>query len=511
VKNASSYLPNFLQQIENLDYPKDKIRLLFVYGESQDNTLEILKNCKLNREVYAEQNIWRGEGGPELLADAWNDMCSICTEDYFVHASADLKYIPPDILQRLIAHDKDIVAPFTYIENTNKFFDTYVFRIRGQRFPENIKLEGLTEVDSVGTFMVIKKKVIEQVKWENPHPPLQFCHNARKKGFKVYVDPSIAVIHPLPTMVWNPRFVTDAKRKVEDVALYVQKGLFTYDNLRHMRIYINGKDLVHRASFLGTEKEEPIDVIMLSYNNLELTRQAIESLYAHTNYPFRLIVVDNASDDGTQEYLKSLKYPNLTLVLEQERDSGYCEGMNKGLKEVKSEIYGVVQNDMIFFEDNWLRELVLTINSDPKIGIVSCKLLYPDGTIQFGGGTFDQFGNWYHVGRGKPKLLCSTLREIPATTSALMLVRKQAFSHFDESYIGVASWNDIDMSLRVRQAGWKIVYCPFAEVIHLESKTALADMREFQKQWTNNSKLFYSRWLEFLKKDMQEHPELYIP
>ena len=92
------------------------------------------------------------------------------------------------------------------------------------------------------------------------------------------------------------------------------------------------------------------DIVVLTWNNLDITKQFIDSLLASTEVPFRLIIIDNASSDGTREYLLSLKDSekcSLEVVL-NDKNKGFVAGMNQGLRLSNAEYVFLVNNDLIF-------------------------------------------------------------------------------------------------------------------------------------------------------------------
>lgn len=216
-KNDAKYLPKFLEAMSKLDYPKEKLRWVWIYGKSIDFTLDtILEFHKKNTykfEVYEEPVFQRPLNSPLYNARLCNEFKKLYQgEEYILFADCDIEEIPPQTLKELIKADKDIVAPYVYRKTTgNKvyFYDTYVFRFHGWKF-EYVKYKGKVydyknplfkdrkepvELDSVGTFFLIKAKVFQEVEWDNPVPHLQFCKNARAKGFHVWALPYIKIYH----------------------------------------------------------------------------------------------------------------------------------------------------------------------------------------------------------------------------------------------------------------------------------------------------------------------------
>jgi 2-polyprenyl-3-methyl-5-hydroxy-6-metoxy-1,4-benzoquinol methylase len=142
--------------------------------------------------------------------------------------------------------------------------------------------------------------------------------------------------------------------------------------------------------------------------------------------------------------------------------------------------------------------MVKTMYSLPECGIVGCKLLYPDGTIQHAGVVFDHKGNRCHIYKKYPSHIreaaCS--RECEAVTGACILIRKDVFCKvegFDERYIHGSE--DIDLCLKVRELGLKVIYCPDSVVTHFEQVSLKAKGGRYKKKTTrHNNRLFFRKW-----------------
>lgn len=205
LKNSARFLPTVLNEIVKLDYPKDKLRLVGIYGKSIDNTLEIMKDFKkkniIKTEVYQEQpdqflRMLKQYGA----ATVWNDMKRSMNdnEDYFLLIDSDLVKLPTNLIKELLKVDADIVAPYPWVENKH-FFDSWGFRINNIRFsPKDPPGKGLKypiEVDNVGTCFLANRETWISVPVNNPHPYLTFHSNARKYGYQIAALPYLEVFH----------------------------------------------------------------------------------------------------------------------------------------------------------------------------------------------------------------------------------------------------------------------------------------------------------------------------
>ena len=120
-----------------------------------------------------------------------------------------------------------------------------------------------------------------------------------------------------------------------------------------------------------------IDIVLLTFNRLEFTKRTIEELYKRIHTPFRLIIVDNVSVDGTREYILKLKEEkwNVRLKLLQE-SSTICEGYNQGFKLVESELFITMQDDVIVpdLDPDVIQRLIALMNKYPNHGGIACRI-----------------------------------------------------------------------------------------------------------------------------------------
>jgi hypothetical protein len=204
VKNSALFLPDYFNIIRSLSYPKDKLRIVFIYGHSPDNTLNLIKDFSkegiVEVECYEEpRDKMLKLGGAQLAASIYKEWQMLLEEDYFLLLDSDLIKVPEDLLERLIALNEDIVAPYPWCEGYTHFYDSFIWRKDNRRFhpiaPYGMGHDVPIEVDSVGTCFLAKKKVFKEVEINNPYPNLSFSFNARRYGYRVIGCPHIHVLH----------------------------------------------------------------------------------------------------------------------------------------------------------------------------------------------------------------------------------------------------------------------------------------------------------------------------
>ena len=232
-------------------------------------------------------------------------------------------------------------------------------------------------------------------------------------------------------------------------------------------------------------------IIIPVFNKLDLTRQCLTTLASLTAMPeYEVIVVDNASTDGTAEFLASLGGD--VQVIHNPENHGFAVACNQGAKAASGESLLFLNNDTIPTE-GWLNALVDEVERHPDVAVVGSKLLYEDGTIQHAGVAFSRtmFGP-YHIYQKLPAdaPMVNRRREFQCVTAACMLVRREVFDQvgqFDEGFKN--GFEDVDLCLKIREQGWHIIYRPDSVVYHLESQTPGRKAHE-----KDNARRLRERW-----------------
>jgi len=261
-----------------------------------------------------------------------------------------------------------------------------------------------------------------------------------------------------------------------------------------------------RVRWLLPSPSPDLSIVVATRDRLELLRPCIQSVVGSLEkYPGKaeVVIVDNDSaDPDVSEYLAGLSiYPQVRVV----RFRGpfnYSAINNAGAREASGEVLIFLNNDTVVLTADWCVELVASAMR-PGVGAVGARLLYADGTIQHAGvilgiegvaghecvGQSPQTGGYF----GRSQLLRGTA----AVTGACLATRKQLFLEMDgldELSLKVA-FNDVDYCMKLREAGYRVLYNPFAVLYHLESKSRGREITQAQQQRHRSEALaFRERW-----------------
>lgn len=250
-----------------------------------------------------------------------------------------------------------------------------------------------------------------------------------------------------------------------------------------------------------------VTISIACYNNLEYTKQCLKYLYKNTPQElFDLVIVDNASTDGTPDWLMKEfnnyvkidnKKHNYTLLI-NDANVGFAKAHNQAFKECKTDYFLPLNNDTLPFS-GWLEPLIKDLDTMKEVGVVGCKLISPlVHGIQHCGVVFRKDGTPIHryfgVNEDYPKVNKSGYT--PAVTGASMIIRSKIYKDlkgFDEIYVN--GWEDIDLCLKVRKAGWQIYYEADSELYHYEGQS------EGRMDYDNQNRIiFMDRWYKDIIK-----------
>lgn len=216
-----------------------------------------------------------------------------------------------------------------------------------------------------------------------------------------------------------------------------------------------------------------IGIIIVNYNGKHLLEKNLQSVVDTDYENFEIVVVDNASVDGSIEYLRK-NFPTVKIV-ESKDNLGFGRGNNLGVKEYPNfDAYLFLNNDVSVPKD-WLGKLVITLQEKNDAGAVGPKILYSkeklenDSRIINSAGIYvdKHFMPYDRYDKENDNTKCTIVEEVDAIMGGAFLIRRDVFEKtggFNPKMF--LYYEDIDLSLRIRDLGYKIYYNGNAEVYH---------------------------------------------
>lgn len=218
-----------------------------------------------------------------------------------------------------------------------------------------------------------------------------------------------------------------------------------------------------------------VSIVIPVFNGAELTEKCLYGIAGNTGEgpgipEYEVIVVDNGSEDWTMYLLHAMEGD--LHVLSNDRNLGFARACNQGATASDAEYVLFLNNDTVPHAD-WLTHMVAVADSDDKIGIVGARLLYPDGSVQHAGlhlvnGIPD---HQYRGVSANDERVCRS-RDLDMVTGACLLIRRDLFESlggFDTQFVNGVE--DVDLCLRAREHGYRVVYCADAVVDHHEAQS----------------------------------------
>ncbi len=297
------------------------------------------------------------------------------------------------------------------------------------------------------------------------------------------------ILHlPYPAYLWRRHRVSFSEQNLDVATQRARRALFEHYGRDHPRVEVDHaiSDDLHRVRFdVGRDHWPTVSIVIPSKNAFPLISRLLTALTKDTDYPnFEIIVVDNGSTDPATLalYERHRAGPIEFRVDIHEEPFNFSRAINRGVSMAKGQHILLLNNDIEVLEPGWLKEMVSCF-AYPQVGIVGAKLLYQDRTIQHVGviaGLGGLAGHWF-IGRDRnfpgPMGRLWVRQSLSVVTGACMLVSKECFHQvglFDEEAFPIA-YNDVDFCLRAIGKGFRVVWTPFASLVHHESASRGSD------------------------------------
>jgi len=258
------------------------------------------------------------------------------------------------------------------------------------------------------------------------------------------------------------------------------------------KAYVNGKRLIrdylarngiaadvtddafpwYRVKYALPPDPGHVAIIVPFKDKVDYLRSLLGSMKETTYENYRLYLVNNRSvEPETAEYLATLEDDERITIVPFDEPYNYSRLHNQVVRQIDNELLLFMNNDIVVTQPDWLEAMLEHIHR-PKVAAVGCKLLRKDGSVQHAGtffrpSIFSCAQNFYF----EHSYYTEAQRDVSCVTAACMLIRRSAFQEvggFDEVHFPVG-FSDADLCLKIIQAGYRIIYTPFAVLQHDES------------------------------------------
>lgn len=261
-----------------------------------------------------------------------------------------------------------------------------------------------------------------------------------------------------------------------------------------------------------------VSIIIPTKDRIDLLKPAIDSILTKTTYQnFEILIVNNNSQKPeTFAYFKSLTTDKIK-ILDYPYAFNFSAINNFAVSQAQGEILVFMNNDTEVITPDWLTEMLSLILLSKDVGAVGAKLYYPNDTIQYAGGVLGIGGVAAHTFPGYPRNSdgyfsnLQSLHLLSFVTAACLMTKRSVFTNvggFDSEHLAIA-FNDVDLCLKIKSAGYNILWTPNAEIYHKESASRGKEnnpekISRFQKEYT----YMQNKWGQLLIDDPYYNPNL---
>lgn len=318
--------------------------------------------------------------------------------------------------------------------------------------------------------------------------------------------------------VFNQMFPKGTRKR--KLLFYAKDTLF--HPVRSLRLYTTeeGRNLIEGDMKIGEsyrthgklrfvkEGHPIVSIVIPVYNQIHYTYACLVSILEHTkDVAYEVIIADDVSADATAELSK---FTDNVVICRNETNQGFLRNCNQAAKAARGKYVMFLNNDTQVTE-GWLSSLVNLIESDPTIGMVGSKLVYPDGRLQEAGGIIWNDGSGWNYGRldnpDKPEY--NYVKDVDYISGAAILLSNDLWKQiggFDERF-APAYCEDSDLAFEVRKAGLRVVYQPFSKVIHFEGVSNGTDVNGtgLKRYQVENGKKLKEKWADEFRKQSENN------
>ena len=356
-------------------------------------------------------------------------------------------------------------------------------------------------------FVTIRRSFVEQVGGFRPE-----FDGAQDYDLLLRVTEKTQRIHHVPRVLYHWRRSANStadniRRKpkaLEAGKLAITEHLQRTGQIGHVAV-----DWRTHAYWVKREIVQPrkIAIIIPLRDQIPLLTRCIDSLVRLTSYPdYEIVLVDNGSESSeARDYFAQTPHRVLTYP----GPFNFSAINNFAVEQTQAPWLLFLNNDVEIIENEWLERMAEQVQR-PEVGAVGARLLFPDETVQHAGVVMGVGGIAEHAFRGFPAEAPGVARQLQvirnysAVTGACLLTRRDVFEQvggFDEERLPV-TFNDVDLCLKMRRAGYLVVYTPYAKLRHHESAT-----RRPAKE-ARETEVMQERWPEALACDPYYNPNL---
>lgn len=514
-KTPEEYLKKMIDSVRNQSY--ENWELCLSDGSGADSPVqEILKPyLKRDKRIHLQCNAM-----PLRIAENTNMACSMATGDYLTFLDHDDLLSEDALYECVKAINEQNGIELIYSDEDKVTMDGKEYFL--PHFKPDFNMDLLRSTNYFCHLVMVKRNLYERVGNLNPD-----FDGAQDYDFvlRCVEKTRPEQIYHIPKVLYHWRACEGSTSEDAKNKTYIIEAGSKAIRAHYTRLKIDAEVLplayggMYRSKYhLHTHPK--VSVIIPNKDHIEDLQNCILSLEEKNTYDNMeyLIVENNSEKEETFAYYKKLeqKCPKAKVLYWKGKGFNYPDINNYGVEHATGEYLLLLNNDTEIIKEDCIEEM-LGYCMREEVGIVGARLYYDDGTLQHGGVIVGLGGVAGHaflgLPMGEPGYFARALlaQDLSAVTAACMMVKRSVYEDvggFDPAF--AVAFNDVDFCLKVRRAGYLVVYNPYAELIHYESKSrGYDDTAEKVNRFQSEIQLFQSRWKDFLKQgDPYYNPNL---
>ena len=452
----------------------------------------------------------------EGIAGNTNEALKMADGDFVVLTDHDDLLSPEALYQCAKAVQKESQTDVIYSDEDKVDMSGKIFF--EPHFKSDYNIDLLCTMNYICHLFVVRKDVMEQAGL------FESCYDgAQDHDFILRCTEKAEHIVHIPKVLYHWRCHAQSTSENPESKLYAFENGCKAVKAHYDRIGIPAE--VEQGPFYGMYrthylwKAQPLVSILIPNKDhaadLKKCMDSIEEKSTYRNFEF-IIVENNSTEEETFAYYKEIEKRDDVRVLYYKGEFNYSRINNFGAREANGEYVLLLNNDTEMIEPDSIKEM-LDVCMRPDVGIVGAKLIFEDNTIQHAGVIIGFGGVAGHAFIGQDRddngyfSRIISVQDLSAVTAACLMVRRSVFDEVEglnEDF--KVAFNDIDFCLKVRKAGYLVVYNPYAQFYHYESKSrGQEDSADKVARFQQEIGLFGERWGELLENgDPYYNPNL---
>ncbi|SEP75288.1 Glycosyltransferase, GT2 family [Lachnospiraceae bacterium RM5] len=456
------------------------------------------------------------------ISENTNEALDMTHGDYIMFSDHDDVLCKNALYEMVKAINKDRTIDALYTDEdkinfkNDKYFEPH--------FKPDFSIDLLTAVNYICHIFMVRRDLYEKVGNLNKD-----FDGAQDYDFVLRCCEQAKNIHHIPMILYHWRCHEKSTAANPKSKMYAFEAGKRAIDAHYKRVGIDGEAEITKnygiyRSRIKIKDNPLVSILIPNKDHIDDLDKCLKSVIKKSTYKnYEIIVIENNSTEpATFEYYKKLEKVEKCKVVYWKDEFNYAAINNFGAKAASGSYYILLNNDTEIIAKNWIEEMLSYCQRD-DVGIVGARLYYPDDVIQHAGVILGFGGIAGHAGIGQSRYelgymgRTETVQDMSAVTAACLMVKKSVFDEvegLDETF--KVAFNDVDFCMKVRDKGYLIVYNPYVELYHYESKSRgyednpekierfNSEIRRFREKWGKELEIgdpFYNKNLSLNKAD----------